>query len=128
MGRARVLGETKDPLTNRQLSEVVRAVNSVTIRPAEGDVGEDGTARHDSAPEQMEGRHIQFVSKGPGVEVEVSHSLGRVPFGFLETALSYPALTLGFPNRPQLNRSWTKNKVYLVPQSPAGTEHRALLL
>lgn len=116
------------PEPDRQIAELVKAANSVTIGVAPEDLDEDGTPKHDTRAEQMDGRYIRFVSKGPGVEVEVRHSLGRTPTGLFETARAYPAPMVGVPNDQSINRSWTKDRVFLVPQSPAGTKHRVLLL
>jgi len=120
MARARIVPD--------QTAELVRAVNSVTLRPDDGDIAENGLPAHDSKPAQLDGRYVTFKSKGVGAEVAVSHSLGRVPAGFFEIAREYPSALVGMPNQPTLHRAWTSKKVYFVTQAPEGSAYTVLLL
>ncbi len=128
MARAHEIGRPSDAPTARQLHELLRSVNSVTIKPNDRDIDTDGTPKHDTAPEQMEGRYVAFKSAGEGKEVEVRHSLGRVPVGFIEVGRSYPSMVVGWPNDQSLNRAWTKDRIFVVTQSPKGSKYRLLLL
>ena len=128
MAKARIVARSSDAATDRQMMEMLRALNNVTIRPSDRDLDADGSPAHDTAPEQMDGRYVRVVSAGPGVEVEVKHGLGRVPVGFLEVGRSHPALLVGLPNDPTVNRAWTKTIVRFVTQAPKGSRYKILLL
>ena len=127
MVRAREILRNADGSINRQFQEVIRASQTVQIGPDPRDLQDDGTPAHHSQSTQIDGRYLAFESKGVGVAVEIPHRLGRVPMGFLETSKRDPGGIVGVPNDQAVNRSWTMTKIYLVPQTPAGTKHSVLV-
>ena len=127
MARPRDVVRSPDGTVNRRIQEIVRATSAIQIGPDPRDLGDDGTPANHAQSTQIDGRYLSFESKGIGVAVEISHKLGRVPMGFLEPTRRDPGGIVGVPNDQSVNRSWTMTKVYLVPQTPAGTKHSVLL-
>lgn len=127
MAAPRQTNRFQDGQVQRQFDEVLRASRTVQIGPDRRDLADDGTPANDVASVQEDARFYVFESKGVGVAVEVSHSLGRVPCGFVETAKRHAGGLIGIPNDQSVNRAWTSTKAYLVPQTPAGTKHHIKL-
>jgi len=127
MARAKELVRHPEPLIQKQLSELVKAVNRVSIGPLAVDLDPDGTPRHGSSSAQLDSVFLSFESKGVGVPVELEHELGRVPCGFLETSRRHPGGIVGVPNDQAVNRAWSATRIHLVPQTPSGTKHSVMI-
>ena len=124
MARAKELVRFSDPLIEKQVKEIVKAVNSITLGPHPRDLAADGTPIDGARSAQADASFLSFESKGVGVALELQHGLGRIPCGFVEIAKTDAGGLIGFPNDQSINRAWTRDRVFLVPQTPKGTRHR----